>query len=288
MPSKTNKPSQLKEIPKNVVTPKYYKTAQPTMGPSTPEIKSTEQINGMRQSCRLAREILDSIHSIIKVGMTTDELDDYVHNLTVSRGAYPSPLNYKGFPKSICTSVNNVVCHGIPDHRPLHDGDIVNVDITVFFKGYHGDCSAMFYVGNVDEKGKQLSRVTLESLNEAIKVCGPGRPISDIGNTVDRIARKNRMRVVAEYIGHGIGTYFHGYPEVLHYANNEKGLMLPGMTFTIEPILAQGSGRMTVLSDGWTSVTMDGSRAAQWEHTVLITRSGVEVLTGPDHVLPEG
>uniref|UniRef100_A0A1B6JIC2 Peptidase M24 domain-containing protein n=1 Tax=Homalodisca liturata TaxID=320908 RepID=A0A1B6JIC2_9HEMI len=173
--------SPMRKVGKEVPTPSYYKTRIPSPSPSVPEIKTQEQIDGMRRSCKLAREVLDSLDTIIKVGMTTDELDVYVHDWVTSRGAYPSPLNYRGFPKSICTSVNNVVCHGIPDNRPLHDGDIVNVDITVYYQGYHGDCSAMYLVGEVDDKGKHLVRVTLQALDLAISICKPGQAFSAIG-----------------------------------------------------------------------------------------------------------
>uniref|UniRef100_A0A1B6F8M9 Methionine aminopeptidase n=1 Tax=Cuerna arida TaxID=1464854 RepID=A0A1B6F8M9_9HEMI len=280
--------SPMRQVGKDIPTPSYYKTRIPSPSPSTPEIKTQEQIEGMRRSCKLAREVLDSLHNIIKVGMTTDELDVYVHDWVTSRGAYPSPLNYRGFPKSICTSVNNVVCHGIPDNRPLHDGDIVNVDITVYYQGYHGDCSAMFLVGEVDEKGKHLVRVTLQALDLAVSICRPGQVFSAIGNTIEKFVKENNLSVVPNYAGHGIGSYFHGPPDINHYANSLSGKMAAGMTFTIEPILSQGSPRMVILDDQWTSVTVDGSRTAQWEHTVLVTPTGVEVLTGPPYVFAQG
>jgi methionyl aminopeptidase len=175
-----------------------------------------------------------------------------------------------------------VACHGIPDSEPLEDGDIINVDITVFLNGKHGDCSKTYLVGNVDERGRYLVEVTKQSLDDAIKVCGPNQSLSLIGKSIARFAKKHGLTVIPHFIGHGIGSYFHGAPEILHYDNDEKGVMLPGMTFTIEPILTLGGEDIEILDDGWTAVSVDNGRSAQFEHTVLITDSGVEVLTQPD------
>ncbi|XP_069703680.1 methionine aminopeptidase 1D, mitochondrial isoform X2 [Periplaneta americana] len=248
-------------------------------GPSEPEIKTASQIKQMRNSCKLARFILDSVGKYIQVGLTTDEIDGIVHHLTMQHNAYPSPLHYKGFPKSVCTSINNVACHGIPDDRPLESGDIINVDVTVYLNGYHGDCSAMFLVGEVDAEGQALVKTTELALQEAISICRPGEFFCNIGNEIESVARKAGFCVVPCFTGHGIGSYFHGPPDIYHCYNDYPGKMEAGMTFTIEPVLAQGSHEIVILEDGWTAVTLDNGRAAQCEHTVLITDTGVEVLT---------
>ncbi|XP_045448806.1 methionine aminopeptidase 1D, mitochondrial isoform X2 [Melitaea cinxia] len=245
----------------------------------SPEIKDNEQIQGMRNSCNVAANVLRIIQPFILPGVTTDDIDELVHTLTLEAKAYPSPLHYKGFPKSVCTSVNNVAVHGIPDLRPLQNGDIVNVDITVFYNGYHGDCSKTFLIGDVDDRGLELVNVTEDCLNEAIKICGPGVPFCDIGLRIHRIAKRNRLSVLPAFVGHGIGKYFHGPPEIYHTLNRYPGLMKPGMTFTIEPVLSHGSENTVLLEDGWTVITEDGARAAQAEHTVLITEDGAEILT---------
>jgi len=269
-------------IPEHIKQPSYTVTSMPHPGPNEPEIKTVAQIEKMRESCRLARFILDSVGKNIKVGQTTDEIDVLVHNLAVDNSAYPSPLNYRGFPKSVCTSVNNVACHGIPDDRPLQDGDIVNIDVTVYLNGFHGDCSAMFLVGDVDRQGQALVKATELSLEHALSICRPGEFFCNIGNEVELVARKAGFTVVPCFTGHGIGTYFHGPPDIYHCYNNYPGKMQTGMTFTIEPVLAQGSHEIIILEDGWTAVTLDNGRAAQCEHTVLITDDGVEVLTNSD------
>jgi len=203
-----------------------------------------------------------------------------VFDMSMAHGAYPSPLNYKGFPKSVCTSVNNVVCHGIPDDRPLADGDIINVDVTVYLNGFHGDCSSTFLVGDVDEAGRRLVQVTEECLAIGLDCCRPGAPFCTIGDAIYRHAFKSGFTVVPAFTGHGIGSYFHGPPDVYHVPNPwYRRTMAEGMTFTIEPIVSEGSDRIVVLEDGWTAVSADNSRAAQAEHTVLVTESGVEVLT---------
>nr|CAD7457988.1 unnamed protein product [Timema tahoe] len=214
-----------------------------------------------------------------QVGKTTDDIDKLVHKLAIDNEAYPSPLHYKGFPKSVCTSVNNVACHGIPDDRPLEDGDIINIDVTVYLNGFHGDCSSTFLVGNVDEKGRKLVQVTKECLYRAIEHCKPGRFFNSLGEEIENTARKFGLTVIPAFAGHGIGSYFHGPPDIYHCYNSYPGRMLPGMTFTIEPVIAQGSENIVILEDGWTAVTEDTGRAAQFEHTVLITETGVEVLT---------
>uniref|UniRef100_A0A182U821 Methionine aminopeptidase n=1 Tax=Anopheles melas TaxID=34690 RepID=A0A182U821_9DIPT len=267
-------------VPEHIVKPPYYYVRNsPSTGEGRPEIKTREQITGMRESCRLAATILNSACSFAKAGVTTDEIDGFVHEETIKANAYPSPLRYLGFPKSVCTSVNNVACHGIPDDRKLLDGDIVNIDITVFFNGYHGDCSRMVLVGNVDERGKYLVECTEKCLAEAILCCGPGQPICVIGKSIDKYAKRKRLSVMPAFAGHGIGSYFHGPPNILHFDNDFPGVMIPGMTFTIEPVLSLGTCEAEILEDAWTAVSTDNARSAQFEHTVLITDEGCEVLT---------
>ncbi|KAL1132672.1 hypothetical protein AAG570_010624 [Ranatra chinensis] len=206
-----------------------------------------------------------------------------VHDLCVNtHKVYPSPLGYNGFPKSVCTSVNNVACHGIPDDRPLADGDIVNVDVTVYKDGYHGDCSRMFLVGNVDPAGQRLSSICLEALTEAVAVCRHGQDFSKIGYIIEEVAASNNFQVVPCFTGHGIGSYFHGPPDIYHIGSHcWPGRMEAGMTFTIEPVLSEGGCEVVVLEDGWTAITEDGSRTAQWEHTILINSPDLppEILT---------
>ncbi|CAI5519640.1 unnamed protein product [Closterium sp. Naga37s-1] len=212
-------------------------------------------------------------------GVTTDEIDRAVHEMIIEAGAYPSPLNYAGFPKSVCTSVNECICHGIPDSRPLEDGDIINIDVTVYLNGYHGDTSKTFYCGNVSNAAKKLVEVTEEALNAAIAVCGPDAEFKKIGQAIHAMADKHSYGVVRKFIGHGVGSVFHAGPAVLHYRNNEPGRMQVGQTFTIEPMFTMGGVRDVMWDDGWTAVTADGTLTAQFEHTLLITETGVEVLT---------
>ncbi|XP_014476734.1 PREDICTED: methionine aminopeptidase 1D, mitochondrial isoform X2 [Dinoponera quadriceps] len=271
--------SEKADVPVYIPQPSYSQTSVPKDGPEIPEIKDAYQIECMRDSCKLASYILHQVNPLIKPGITTDSLDKQVHDMIIGNGAYPSPLNYRGFPKSICTSVNNVACHGIPDNRPLQDGDILNVDITVYLNGYHGDCSAMFQVGEVDSEGKRLIAITKLCLKEAVRICKPNEHLYNIGNVIEEIADKHNLNVIPVCLGHGIGTYFHGAPDIFHFANDYSGRMQSGMTFTIEPILSQGSTQLEILEDGWTACTVDNSRTAQFEHTILITDDGHEVLT---------
>ncbi|XP_055377087.1 uncharacterized protein LOC129609192 [Condylostylus longicornis] len=272
-----------RSIPNHIHKPDYYyEFMEPGCTLGTPEIKSRKEIYSMRESCKLAARILKSCTEILKVGITTDEIDAYVHEKVISNGAYPSPLRYAGFPKSICTSVNNVACHGIPDDRKLCNGDIINIDITVFYNGFHGDCSKTFLVGDVDERGKFLVKSTKECLYGAINICAPGVSYNKIGKYIQRFADSRNLKSIPAFIGHGIGSYFHGPPEILHYDNDIEGVMLPGVTFTIEPILSLGSAEVELQEDGWTAMSTDLSRSAQFEHTVLITQDGVEILTVSD------
>lgn len=266
-------------IPDYIDLPPYALTGEPTPGPTNPEIKTEEMIEGMRDACKLARTILNIVGENIKVGMTTDDIDFLVHTSVVERGAYPSPLNYRGFPKSVCTSVNNVACHGIPDDRPLDDGDVISVDVTVFYNGFHGDCCETFLIGEVDPDGVHLVNAARKCRDEAIKICAPGVYFSDIGNMIMAVAGREMVTVVPAFIGHGIGSYFHGPPDIYHNLNHYPGKMKSGMTFTIEPIVAQGEEDAAILEDGWTAVMLDDGRAAQFEHTILITDDGHDILT---------
>lgn len=235
----------------------------------------------MRTACRLAREVLDIAAAAIRYGITTDAIDEIVHNATIERNAYPSPLNYRNFPKSVCTSVNEVICHGIPDQRKLREGDIVNIDVSLYYQGYHGDLNETYTVGRVDDDSKKLIRTARECLDEAIKLCKPGALFRDIGKTIEPIARSNGCATVRTYTGHGINDLFHCSPNVPHYAKNKAiGTMKAGMVFTIEPMINLGHNWSEVhWPDNWTATTVDGKRSAQFEETLLITETGVEVLT---------
>jgi methionyl aminopeptidase len=237
----------------------------------------------MREAGKLAAEILRLAGEQVRPGITTDEIDIFVHDLTIERGAYPSPLNYHGYPKSVCTSVNDVICHGIPDSRKLEDGDIVNIDVTAFIHGVHGDTNATFFVGDVDEQSRDLVKVTEECVWRGIDAVRPDRPISDIGKAIETVAKAHKYGIVRAFIGHGIGQQFHTDIQVLHYYDSRNNMIMrPGMTFTIEPMITLGTWQHRVWDDEWTAVTTDGSRCAQYEHMVLVTETGVEVLTGGD------
>ncbi|KAJ8282439.1 hypothetical protein COCON_G00049580 [Conger conger] len=266
-------------VPKHIMRPDYVTTGTVPDWADYIEIKDEDQIQGLRRACQLARHILLLAGRSLKVGMTTDEIDFIVHQEAIRHNAYPSPLRYGGFPKSVCTSVNNVVCHGIPDSRPLQGGDIINIDVTVYLEGYHGDTSETFLIGDVDEQGRRLVEAARRCRDEAIATCGPGAPLCIIGNTISQIADSYGFQVCPYFIGHGIGSYFHGHPEIWHHANDNDMLMEEGMAFTIEPILMEGSSKFKILKDKWTAVSMDDMRSAQFEHTVVITSDGVEILT---------
>jgi methionyl aminopeptidase len=244
-------------------------------------IKTAEEIEKMRIAGRLAAEVLEMIEPHVKPGITTDELDRICHDYIVSeQQAVPAPLNYHGFPKSTCTSVNHVVCHGIPGEKRLKKGDIVNIDITVIKDGYHGDTSKMFFVGAPSVKAKRLVEVARECLLIGIRMVEPGMRLGDIGHAIQTHAEAHNYSIVREYCGHGIGREFHEEPQVLHYGKPGTGLELrPGMTFTIEPMVNAGKRNVTLMRDGWTVITKDRSLSAQWEHTLLVTEDGVEVLT---------
>lgn len=277
--------SERREVPEDIPRPDYWKDGKPkgkvprfawdliTLNP--------EEIEKMRVSGRLAREVLDIAGQMVAPGVTTDEIDAVVHEESIKRGAYPSPLNYNKFPKSCCTSINEVVCHGIPDSTTLVDGDIINIDVTLFFNGYHGDCSETFLVGNVDEVGRQLVKTTYECLDKAIEMCKPGVKVNQIGSVIEKHAKSNKFTVVRNFCGHGVNSVFHTTPNVLHYKNDEPcGVLEEGVTFTIEPMINEGTARNITWPDEWTSTTLDGKRSAQFEHTLLVTKDGIERLTG--------
>jgi methionyl aminopeptidase len=246
------------------------------------EIKSKRDVEKMRETCELAAAVLDFVRPHVVPGVTTLELDRLCHEYIVDHGAYPAPLNYKGFPKSICTSVNDVICHGIPSESVvLRDGDIINIDITTILDGYYGDTSEMFLVGEVSETARRLVEVTRESMWRGIREVAPKKRIGDIGAAIFEYAHRDEgYGVVEAFCGHGIGREFHMAPQVPHVGRRGQGLRLkPGMTFTIEPMINTGSPHCRILDDDWTAVTRDGGLSAQVEHTVLVTEDGFEVLT---------
>ena len=250
------------------------------------EIKSPQDIEKMRVACRLAAEVLDFIEPHVRAGVTTDQIDRLCHDYMVDvQGCIPAPLNYappgyKPYPKSICTSINHVICHGVPGPKALKNGDIVNVDITVIKDGFHGDTSRMFHVGEPSIQARRLCDLTFECMWRGIRAVRPGAHLGDIGHVIQTYAEANGFSVVREFCGHGIGRRFHEEPQVLHYGRAGTGIaLLPGMIFTIEPMINAGKAAIRQLGDGWTIVTKDHSLSAQWEHTVLVTEDGFEVLT---------
>ena len=247
----------------------------------TVTIKTADEQDKMRVAGRLAADVLDMITDYVKPGITTGELDRICHEfITQEQGAIPAPLNYRGFPKSICTSVNHVVCHGIPGDRRLKAGDSVNIDITVIKDGFHGDTSRTFFVGKPGIQAQRLAEVAFESMWLGIEELAPGKHLGDVGAAIQHHVEKNRFSVVREYCGHGIGRVFHEDPQVLHYGSPGTGMELrAGMTLTVEPMVNAGKAAVKLLPDGWTVVTKDHSLSAQWEHTVLVTETGHEVLT---------
>jgi methionyl aminopeptidase len=247
----------------------------------TINIKNTEEQAKMRVAGRLAADVLDMIGDYVTPGITTGELDRICHDyITGVQQAVPAPLNYRGFPKSICTSVNHVVCHGIPGDKKLKSGDAINIDVTVIKDGFHGDTSRMFFVGKPGIQAERLSSIAFEGMWLGINELAPGKFLGDVGAAIQTLVENNRFSVVREYCGHGIGRVFHEDPQVLHYGHRGAGVELKeGMTLTVEPMVNAGKRHVKLLNDGWTVVTKDHSLSAQWEHTVLITADGYEVLT---------
>ena len=271
--------SPWRTVPADIPRPDYADTGDPVRRPES-RVKSPDVIERLRRAGRAAAEVLDIGAAAIAPGVTTDAIDAIVHQAYIDRGGYPSTLNYRGYPKSLCTSVNEVICHGIPDDRPLRDGDIVNLDVTIFLDGVHGDTNATYLVGDVDDASRRLVEVTRECLARGIAAVKPGRPFSDIGRAIEEHATANRYEVVRAFVGHGIGEQFHTDLQIPHYFEPRfTAVMETGMVFTIEPMISMGTGQHRIWSDDWTAVTADGSRTAQFEHTVLVTDDGVEILT---------
>lgn len=244
------------------------------------KLHGAEAFAGMRKAGRIAAEALDMLTPYVKPGVTTEHLDDLVLEFALERGAIPAPLNYRGFPKSICTSVNHVVCHGIPGPKPLREGDIVNIDVTLIVDGWHGDTSRMYAVGEISRRAERLIQVTYEALRVGIEAVKPGRMTGAIGAAIQAYAERERCSVVRDFCGHGLGQVFHDRPNILHYGDAHEGVVMEaGMLFTIEPMINLGRAHVKVLPDGWTAVTRDRELSAQFEHTVGVTETGCEVFT---------
>ncbi|XWS29862.1 hypothetical protein CRYUN_Cryun24cG0066500 [Craigia yunnanensis] len=291
--------SPCQPVSNHIQRPRYVKTRMALGIASGPEMHNLKGIECMRASGRLAAQVLNYAGTLVKPGITTDEIDQAVHKMIIDNGAYPSPLGYGGFPKSVCTSVNECICYGIPIlvHLSTHfhlqdgdiiniditvylnDGDIINIDVTVYLNGYHGDTSATFFCGHIDEEARNLVKVTKECLDKAILICAPGVEFKKIGKTILDHADKFHYGVVRQFVGHGVGQAFHADPVVLHFRNNDGGCMVLNQTFTIEPMLTIGSINPVMWDDNWTVVTEDGSLSARFEHSILITEDGAEILT---------
>lgn len=268
-------------VPPHIPRPPYVAEPEKVRGwwNSRIEVKPPESVVAMREAGRLARSALDLAESLIEPGRTSEEIETELHHFICDGGAYPSDLGYKGFPKSVMISVNEVICHGIPDDRPLENGDLVNVDVTLFFNGFHADTARTWVCGEADETGVRLVNATREALDAAISVCRAGAPMRAIGNAVSDVAEREGFGVVKTLVGHGIGEFFHGVPQVFHCRNSDNRKMQEGTTFTLEPVLTEGSQDWITWDDGWTVATSDRGRAAQFEHTLLITANGCEVMT---------
>jgi methionyl aminopeptidase len=273
--------SPTRRVPSAIPRPEYVGKPGPT--PYTgPEVQDAETVDRMRIASRIAARAMEAAAAAIRPGVTTDELDRIAHEYMCDHRAYPSDLGYRGFPKSICTSLNEVICHGIPDSTELRDGDIVNLDVTAYIHGVHGDTNATYLCGEVDEESRLLVERTRESLDRAIKAVKPGRQINIIGRVIESYAKRFGYGVVRDFTGHGINTSFHSGLVVPHYDSPHATTVIqPGMTFTIEPMLTLGSYDYDVWEDGWTVVTKDRRRTAQFEHTMVVTATGAEVLTLP-------
>ena len=270
-----------REVPASIVRPPYVGRTAPERYTGD-DVQAPEIIERMRVAGRLAAQAMHAAADIISPGVTTDDLDQVVHEFLIDHGAYPSTLGYRGFPKSCCTSVNEVICHGIPDARPLEDGDIVKIDVTAYIQGVHGDTCATFFCGEVDEQSRLLTERTQQALVRAINAVKPGRQVNVLGRVIESYAKRFGYGVVRDYTGHGVHTTFHSGLVIPHYDDPAYDtVILPGMTFTIEPMITLGSGDWYMWEDGWTVLTADGSRCAQFEHTLAVTENGAEVLTRP-------
>jgi methionyl aminopeptidase len=272
--------SPVRQVPASIPAPEYVGRRYPKLG--EPDVKDADTIERMRVAGKLAAEALQEVGRAVAPGVTTDELDRVGHEFLISHGAYPSTLGYRGYPKSLCTSLNEVICHGIPDDTVIEDGDIVNVDITAFIGGVHGDTNATFLAGEVDEESRLLVERTHEAMMRGVRAVAPGRQLNVVGRVIESYARRFGYGVVKDFTGHGIGTTFHSGLIVPHFDDPDAiTVMEPGMTFTIEPMLTLGTIDYEVWQDGWTAVTKDRKRTAQFEHTVLVTADGHEILTLP-------
>ena len=272
--------SAYRPVPDRIPRPEYVGQKRPRLG--EPDVKDADTIARMRVAGKIAAQALAEVGRNVAPGITTDELDKVGHDFLVAHDAYPSTLGYRGYPKSLCTSLNDVICHGIPDGTAVRDGDIVNIDITAFIGGVHGDTNATFLAGNVNEESRLLVERTHEAMMRGIRAVAPGRPLNAIGRVIESYARRFNYGVVRDFTGHGIGTTFHSGLIVAHYDDPDNDFVMePGMTFTIEPMLTLGSITYDIWPDGWTAVTRDHKRTAQFEHTVLVTEDGYEILTLP-------
>jgi len=285
--------SPTRKLPEHIPRPDYAEDGLPTSEYAANSRKiailDEKEIEGMRTVCRLAREVLDIAAAAIAPGVTTDEIDEIVHKACIERDSYPSPLNYNHFPKSVCTSINEIICHGIPDSRPLMDGDIVNIDVTLYHKGFHGDLNETYYVGTPSPSSIRVVETARDCLNAAIDLVKPGMLFRDPGNVIEPLAKSRGCSIVRTYCGHGINQLFHCAPNVPHYSKNKAvGVAKKGMCFSIEPMVNLGTWRDKTWPDQWTSATQDGKRSAQFEHTLLVTDDGVEVLTARKADSPGG
>lgn len=273
--------SPTRVVPAGIDLPSYALSGEPDEW-DEPLVKDPDVLERMRRTGRAAAEILRAAAALVAPGVTTDELDAFVHDECIRVGGYPSPLNYRGFPKSLCTSVNEVICHGIPDDRALADGDIVNLDVTLFREGVHGDTNMTVPVGTIDPLSQRLIDVTRECTERGIGAVRPGEPVNAIGRAIEEHAHANGFEVVRAFIGHGIGEQFHTDLQIPHYFERRATLRLePGMTFTVEPMISAGTWRHEIWGDGWTAVTTDRTRVAQFEHTLVVTDDGADILTLP-------
>jgi methionyl aminopeptidase len=272
--------SPIRQVPSTITAPEYVGRKRPRIG--EPDVKDPETIERMRVAGRIAAQALAEVGRHVQPGVTTDELDRVGHEFLIEHGAYPSTLGYRGYPKSLCTSLNEVICHGIPDDTEMAEGDIVNVDITAFIGGVHGDTNATFAVGEVDEESRLLIERTHEAMMRGIRAVAPGRPLNAVGRVIESYARRFGYGVVRDFTGHGIGTTFHSGLIVPHFDDPDVDVIMePGMTFTIEPMLTLGTIAYDIWPDGWTAVTKDRKRTAQFEHTLVVTSDGSEILTLP-------
>ncbi|XP_065206187.1 methionine aminopeptidase 1D, mitochondrial-like [Planococcus citri] len=270
-------------VPTHIQRPPYVFMDGVEDAPDAILIKNATEIDAIAASCSIAREVMTALKKFIRARKTTDQVDAYAHELIIEKGAYPSPLMYNKYPKSICTSVNNIIVHGIPDNRMLHNGDIIKVDVSVYYKGFHGDCSETFHIGTVNEKGRRLVKVARHLLKVAIAMCKPGVRFKDLGERIEQEAKLKKVSLIPTVCGHGIGKFLHERPAIDHYANDDNidhwRQMEPGMVFTIEPAIAEGRFEEKMFPDGWTLATKDNSRVAQFEHTIAITENGNRILT---------